>query len=100
MKSFKQLCMPATIYLVLSLFAMAMLIIQNFNNSHTLCVGNFSCPMANTTMFYLINILYVLFWTWILQLICKAGWKSVSWVLLLFPFIIAFLFVISGMTQN
>ena len=39
----------------------------------------------------LIHIVYVVFWTWVLNLICKAGYKWISWVLVLAPFVIIFL---------
>ena len=99
-KEFKKLCTPAALYLVLSLLALFIVIIQNLNNSHTLCVGNYSCPMVNLPLFYILNLVYLLFWTWILNLICKSGWNIISWILVLFPFILAFIIVILGMSQN
>jgi len=100
LKQFKKLCMPAVLYLILSLLALLIIIMQNFNNSHTLCVANYSCPMSNIPLFFIFNILYILFWTWILHLICKSGWNIISWMLVLFPFILAFIIVILGMSQN
>ena len=32
----------------------------------------------------------ILFWTWVLNIICKAGYKWVSWLLVLLPFILIF----------
>ena len=98
-KTFKKLCTPAALYFVLSILALLMLVFQNMNNTHTLCVGNFSCPVPNVTLVFIINLLYILFWTWILNLICKSGWKWVSWLLVLFPFIVIFLLVLLGMSQ-
>jgi hypothetical protein len=37
--------------------------------------------------------LYIIFWTWILNLICKSGASVVSWVLVLFPIILMFLII-------
>lgn len=98
-KSVKSLCMPASLYLGLSVLALLLLLVQNMSNKHTLCVANYSCPVANVTFVLLMQLLYVLFWTWILNLICKSGYKWVSWVLVLFPFVAAFLFVLFGMTR-
>jgi hypothetical protein len=38
----------------------------------------------------LIHFIYVVFWTWVLNLICKAGYKWLSWVLVLAPFVLIF----------
>jgi hypothetical protein len=38
----------------------------------------------------LIQALYILFWTWLLNLICKVN-KGISWIIVLFPFILFFL---------
>lgn len=100
LKQFKKLCTPASIYLVLALLSLIMVIYQNMNNSHTLCIGNYSCSVPNMLVIYFLNLVYILFWTWVLQLICKAGWASVSWALVLFPFVMVFLFVLLGMNQN
>lgn len=99
LKTFKQLCRPAAIYFVLAMFALLTIVVQNVNNSHTLCVGNYSCSVPSVMMIFLFNLAYIIFWTWVLQLICKSGWGIISWILVLFPFVLAFLFVVLGMTQ-
>jgi len=38
----------------------------------------------------LIHFIYVVFWTWVFNLICNAGYKWLSWVLVLAPFILIF----------
>ena len=99
MKSFKKLCTPAALYFVLSMIALVMMVVQNYHNTHTLCLGKYSCSVPSVMMVLVLNLVYILFWTWILQLICKSGWSIISWVLVLFPFVVIFLFVILGMTQ-
>jgi hypothetical protein len=99
-KKFSQLCAPAALYFVVSLLALLLVILQNLQNRHTLCVGNYSCPVPSVTLIFLMNLVYILFWSWILHLICKAGWKWLSWALVLFPFVVVFLLVILGMSQN
>jgi hypothetical protein len=37
--------------------------------------------------------MYVLLWTWILNLICKAGVPGLSWFLLLLPFLLMFVMI-------
>ena len=98
-KTFASLCKPAALYFVLSLFALLLVVIQNMNNTHTLCVGNFSCSVPSTSLVFLLNLVYMMFWTWILQLICKAGWNWVSWVLVLLPFVAAFTVILLTMNQ-
>ena len=97
-KTFKKLCMPSALYFVLAILSLILLVFQNMNNSHTLCVGNYSCPVPNVTLVFVINLVYIIFWTWVLNLICKAGWNWLSWFLVLFPFIVISLFVLLGMT--
>jgi hypothetical protein len=41
------------------------------------------------------ELLYIFFWTWVLNLICKDGHTTISWLLVLFPFIL--LFVMMGL---
>jgi len=33
------------------------------------------------------NVLFTLFWTWVLNCLCSAGYTSVSWFLVLFPYL-------------
>jgi hypothetical protein len=46
---------------------------------------------------FLVKIVYILFWTWILNLICKDGHTGIAWFLVLIPFIL--LFVIMGLVM-
>ena len=67
------LCKPSYVYLLLSTFTIVILYLQNLDNTTIYCVGSHECDVPNTTFIFLINIVYVLFWTWILNLICKEG---------------------------
>lgn len=76
---FKSLCMPSKVYLVLSVFGILSYFLSN-------------SVFGGITLFVqLMHIVYVLFWTWVLDLICKAGYKWISWVLVLAPFLVVFL---------
>jgi len=90
----RKLCTPAYIYLVISIFSIIVIMIQNTSNSNTYCMGNYSCQVSNIFLIFAVKLIYILFWTWILNLICKAGLPIVSWALLLFPFILMFIFII------
>jgi len=38
------------------------------------------------------QILYTLFWTWVLSSLCNSGYKTVAWVLVVIPFVVLVLF--------
>ena len=88
MKEIKKLCQPAYIYLLLSIVGMVSMMIQNAGNSNKYCVGNFECDVPNTALVFVAKAIYVMFWTFILNALRKAGYKNVSWFIVLIPFII------------
>ena len=87
------LCRPAYIYLVISIFALVIVALQNIGSNTTLCVGMLSCDVPNTAFVFAVDILYILFWTWILNLICDAGAPLLSWLIVLIPIVISFIIV-------
>tara|TARA_B110000305_G_C19002543_1_gene431147 strand:- start:197 stop:514 length:318 start_codon:yes stop_codon:yes gene_type:complete len=89
-KLLKKLCTPAYVYLVISVVSILVLMFQNGGNTNTYCVGSFECPVANTSLIFLGEIIYVIFWTFILNLICKSGYKNISWFLVILPFVLFF----------
>jgi hypothetical protein len=89
----KNLCPPAFLYLLLSVLAIIVMWLQNINNEAVYCLGNYSCSVSSKAMIFAIKILYVLFWTWLLNIICKSGFIYVSWVLVLFPFLLSFILI-------
>ena len=94
-KSLKELCTPAVIYFVISMVSLVMVLLQNLGNSNSYNVGNFSCSVPNTAFVFVVKLIYVLFWTYVLNLICKDGHTGLSWLLVLLPWIL--LFVIIGL---
>jgi hypothetical protein len=91
----KNLCAPAGLYLILSLIALVIMVFQNIGSENIYCLGSYTCDVSSVSLIFIIKILYVLFWTWVLNLICKAGFPSVSWLLVLFPFILFFILIIT-----
>ena len=88
------LCTPATIYLVLSAIGIVMVAFQNYGMSPNMyCVGNVRCPVQSSAPIFIMKILYVAFWTFILNLLCSYGYNQLAWFLLLLPFILFFIFV-------
>mgnify|MGYP000935651360 CR=1 FL=1 len=92
-RSLKSLCSPAALYFIVSIFALLMILFQNLGNSNSYHMGNFSCRVPSTTLIFIVKLIYILFWTWILNLICKDGHTGISWLLVLFPFILFFILI-------
>lgn len=91
----RKLCQPAYIYLVLSLVSLVMMIIQNYLNKkkNKYCVGIFECTVKSIIPIFLVKIVYIIFWTFILDLLCKNGYQKISWFIILFPFIMFFILI-------
>jgi hypothetical protein len=72
---FKNLCRPAFIYLFISVIGFIVgLIVQQF------------VIAGNTNRFIVFaEAIFILFWTFILNSICKAGYPKISWILLILP---------------
>jgi uncharacterized protein HemY len=87
----KDLCTPAYVYLVISGIALAVMLLQNLGNVNLYCLGSYSCEVSNTSMLFVIKLLYVLFWTWLLNIICRGGATNFAWALVLFPILLMFL---------
>ena len=94
-RSLKELCSPAAFYFIISIFSLVVVLFQNLGNSNSYTVGSFSCRVPSTMMVFIIKLIYILFWTWVLNLICKDGHTGISWLLILLPWIL--LFVLIGM---
>jgi hypothetical protein len=92
-KTLKELCSPAMIYFVISMIALIMVLFQNLGNSNSYCIGSFSCRVPNTSVVFIVKLIYVLFWTYILNLICKDGHTNLSWLLVLLPWILLFVMI-------
>ena len=89
----KELCTPASIYFTISIIALAIVLLQNLGNQSSYTMGSFSCRVPSTTMIFIIKLIYILFWTWVLNLICKDGHTNISWLLVLLPFILLFVMI-------
>lgn len=97
----KKLCTPSFIYFIISLFGLVLLGLQNLtNDDNSLCVGNYECTVGNKLLVFLINGIYILFWTFILDLMCKAGYSELSWIIILIPILLFFLFLGIIIYQN
>ncbi len=88
-RSLKELCTPSKIYFIISIVAVILMLIQNMSNDDVFEIGCYSCNVPSTLFIFVMKMIYILFWTWILNLMCKDGHSDIAWFLLLVPFFIA-----------
>ena len=93
----KNLCPPALLYFLLSIGTLILIIFQNLGNKNNYAFGSFSCVVPNTYVVLIAELIYILFWTWVLNLICKDGYTGISWLLVLFPILL--FFVLNGLAM-
>ena len=86
----KNLCTPALLYLVISLVAIVVIAFQNFSNEKVYCLGVYSCNVSNVYIIFVLKLVYIIFWTWVLNLICRAGAPIISCLLVIFPILLFF----------
>ena len=61
---------------------------MNTDSMKRYCNGH--CNNMQIIMFFVIKLVFVIFWTWILNVLCRGGAGWLSWFLVLFPFIMMF----------
>ena len=76
----KDLCTPAMIYFVLSVITIILAIMKRMS------------LMSITTKSF-----FVLLWTWFLNYLCSKGYATISWFLVLLPFIMIAVSVVLSM---
>lgn len=89
----RKLCTPAYLYLVISVIAIVSMMFQNVGNTNKYCVGMYECQVQSTAFVFIMQLLYVAFWTFVLNALCQAGYKQISWFLLLLPLILFFVLI-------
>lgn len=73
---FKKICTPAQLYFILGLIGILASLQMKFN--------------LNLTV---LNVLTLLLWTFLLNMFCNWGWSSLSWFLILFPYVLLLLLI-------
>tara|TARA_E500000178_G_scaffold305130_1_gene316376 strand:- start:328 stop:693 length:366 start_codon:yes stop_codon:yes gene_type:complete len=98
----KDYCTPSLIYLGISLIVLFSIIVQNiFSSDNTdLCIGIYKCTFSHKLMVLVLKIFYIIFWTWLLNYLCKKGYKMLSWFILLIPFLLAAVMIGLLLIQN
>jgi len=93
-KQFKNLCPPAMLYLVLSTISFLGILMQNCQDPKKYKVGLYKVDIpCHNALFFIAKAIYILAWACILQFLCKKGYKTVSWFLVLLPIIGMFLMI-------
>jgi hypothetical protein len=95
----QSLCTPALIFFTLSVISLFIMLFDNLENTHSYCFGNVSCNVANTSTIFIVEILFLVFWTWVLNFICSRGYVNFAWFILLFPYILLFAFLLFGAAE-
>lgn len=66
-----QICSPALLYLIIGVLAIGGMIFEKISINVVL-----------------LKSLFIIIWTWFLDFLCKKGHSTVSWILVLLPYII------------
>ena len=83
-QQYNKLCSPSAGFLVVSLASLLVVLFHQKRHIRN--------PLL--LMLIMFKILYILFWTWILDLICKSGHKGIAWALVLAPYVLVLLAII------
>lgn len=100
LKKINKLCKPAYVYLVISVLAIIIMIIENIGNTNSFTFGNYEQDVSHTALVFIAQILYAIFWTFVLDSICYSGYKNISWIIVLLPFILFFLIITLFFIEN
>ena len=91
--SYNKLCTPAMLYFTISILSLIVVLFQNLGHTKSFHIGSFSARVPNTALVFIIKLMYILFWTWILDLICKDKHTNVAWLLVLLPYVVLALII-------
>jgi|TARA_Y100000588_G_C14236932_1_gene917759 phosphoglycerol transferase MdoB-like AlkP superfamily enzyme len=87
---YSNLCTPAKIYVVLSMISLVGVFLSNIKNPYHFSVGSYTAPLTFHNAFLgALHLLYIIVWTWILNKLCTAGLTPLSWLMVLFPILLA-----------
>ena len=64
------ICAPAILYLILAIIGLIAMAVQKFG-----------------ALSLLFKAIFVGIWTWFLNFLCNKGYKTISWILVILPFV-------------
>ena len=98
LKTFKTLCTPAQLYFVLSTLSFLLILLQNCSDGSSYKIGTMKVkPECHNVIFFIFKAAYILGFTYLLNWFCGKKLKTISWIIVLLPFIAMFL--ILGVTM-
>jgi hypothetical protein len=74
---FRQLCTPAKVYLIIAVIASVMMLLRSVRIE---AVG--------------IKLLFAVMWTFVLNMLCRHGYRNIAWFLVVFPYVVLVLSII------
>ena len=89
------LCSPVMFYLVVSLIILITFILQNVGNTSVYCLGDYECDVNNNVFVLVVQFLYILLFTVVLNGICVYVTPIISWILVIIIFLIYFISISS-----
>ena len=94
---FEKLCLPSKIYLVIGvisiIFAALPIIYGGIKYNKLLSMSTLSLITH-----YVVGLVVIIFWTFILQLLCTSDYEIFSWVIVISR--IVFVFILTGMVLS
>jgi hypothetical protein len=95
MPGLNSLCTPAYLYFLISISMLIFMgIFMNTDMMKNYCAGK--CNPLQIILFFLIKLVFVIFWTWILNVLCRGGASWLAWFMVLFPFIMMLAVVLTA----
>jgi uncharacterized protein YhhL (DUF1145 family) len=95
-KQLAKYCPPAQLYLILSVTAVLLMVIENIGcRMNEYRVASYSCDLdfPNVVVF-VAKIAYIAIWTIILNSLCKSGYTPLAWFLVLAPLVVFLLLIV------
>lgn len=77
-------CYPTIVYVIISVTFLLCIIYQNRYYPNVYCVGE-NCGLTNWTGIYLIKVVFILFWAWVLNILCANNHELIAWILVVVP---------------
>jgi hypothetical protein len=91
-KAYKSLCSPAQLYFALSALSFIMILLQNCGDGSSYQIGTMKVkPECHNAVFFIFKALYILGFTYLLNWFCAKKLTTLSWLIVLLPFIAMFL---------
>lgn len=102
MATFKSWCTPAYVYFIISVIFMIVVALQNYYSydNKIYCIGMYSCEVDNIIIVFVLKLIYIMFWTWILNMTCHFISPAVSWVLITFPLLLMLILIRNLLVSN